>query len=228
MSRALTNARREELILAGMPLARALARRYARRGEPLDDLEQAAMVGLIKAVDAFDPSRGVDLRSFATPTILGEVRRHFRDRTWSMRVPRGVKEDHARVSSVSSSLTQTMGRAPTIAEIASAADLNEEAVLDAIAAHTAYRPDSLSWPGDEDGDDMDVAVIDGGYAQAETRAQLAEGLASLAPRERLIIHLRFDRGMVQSEIAEIVGVSQMHVSRLISRALDQLRRDIAP
>lgn len=219
---------RDAMIVAGMPLARALARRYEHRGEPLDDLEQAAMIGLIKAVDGFDPQRGGDFRSFATPTILGEVRRHFRDRTWSMRVPRGVKENHARVVAVTAALTQTLGRAPTVAEIADDCGLPEEAVLDAVGAHTAYRPDSLSWAGpDDEGDEIDIAVSDAGYRQAEARADLCGPLATLAPRERLIIHLRFHRGLAQSEIASIVGVSQMHVSRLIARSLDQMREAAA-
>lgn len=215
---------RDAMIVAGMPLARALARRYEHRGEPLDDLEQAAMIGLIKAVDGFDPALGGDFRSFATPTILGEIRRHFRDRTWSMRVPRGVKENHARVVAVTGELTQALGRAPTVAEIAGDCDLSEEAVLDAVGAHTAYRPDSLSWTGpDDDADEVDIAVADPGYRQAEARADLSGPLAALAPRERLIIHLRFHRGLAQSEIAAIVGVSQMHVSRLIARSLERMR-----
>jgi RNA polymerase sigma-B factor len=217
---------REALIVEHLPLARALARRYANRGEAIEDLEQVAVVGLINAVDRFDPSRGTDLRSFATPTILGELRRHFRDRAWAVRVPRGLKDDYARVSSAIETLTGRLGRTPSVRDIAAETSLTDEQVLDAIAAHGAYRPQSLSrvpWAEDEAGP-ADIAIEETGYEMAEGRSVLARGLRHLSARERVILHLRFEEGLIQSEIGKKLSISQMHVSRLISRALDTLRR----
>lgn len=217
---------REAAIVAHVGLARALARRYANRGEPLDDLEQVAMVGLINAVDRFDPSKGAEFRSFAAPTILGELRRHFRDRAWAMRVPRGLKDDYARVTAAVEALTARLGRTPGVAEIAAEAGIGDEQVLDAIAAHGAYRPQSLSAPppGDEEGVPTDVATEEEGYARVEGRAVLAQGLRHLPARERVILHLRFEEGLSQSDIGRRLGISQMHVSRLLARALATLRR----
>jgi RNA polymerase sigma-B factor len=218
--------RREALIIEHQQLARALARRYANRGEPVDDLEQVAMIGLIKAVDRFDTGKGADFHAFATPTIVGEIRRHFRDKTWPIHVPRGLKDDHFAVSSATTALTNRLGRSPTISELAAEASLTDDRVLDALAAHSAYRPNSLSQsPGaDEDDTDVEIPVEEIGYHIAEGRTAVHEGLARLPARERLILHLRFDQGMIQSDIAKIVGVSQMHVSRLIARALETVRR----
>ena len=217
---------REALILEHLPLVRALARRYADRGEPLDDLIQVGTLGLIKAVDRFDPAKGTDFRSFAAPTVLGEIRRHFRDRTWTMKVPRGLKDDYATVNAAVARLSASLGRTPTVGEIAEACEVTTERVLDALEAHSAYRPRSLSQPlrpGDEDSA-PDVACDEPGYGLAEDRSLVAEGLRALAPRERVILHLRFEKGLLQSEIAERVGISQMHVSRLIARSLETLRR----
>jgi RNA polymerase sigma-B factor len=217
---------REAVIVEHLGLARALARRYANRGEPLDDLEQVAIVGLINAVDRFDPAKGSEFRSFAAPTILGELRRHFRDRAWAMRVPRGLKDDYARVTTAVETLTARLGRTPGVAEIAEEAHLSEEQVLDAIAAHGAYRPQSLSatpWTEDE-GSATDIATEEPGYERAEGRTVLQRGMRHLPPRERVILHLRFEEGLIQSEIAERLDISQMHVSRLISRSLETLRR----
>lgn len=210
-----------------LPLAKALARRYANRGEPLEDLEQVAFIGLINAVDRFDPSRGTDFRSFATPTILGEVRRHFRDRAWAIRVPRGIKDDYAKVVAATEELTTRHGRTPGIAEIAEATSLTDEQVLDAIAARGAFRPGSLSSSpkGEDEEFEVEIPVEDGGFAQAEGRLMLEHGLRRLPARERVILHLRFEKGLIQSEIAQQMGISQMHVSRLISRAIDTLRRE---
>jgi RNA polymerase sigma-B factor len=218
--------RRDETIREHLPLARALARRYANRGEPVEDLEQVAVIGLINAVDRFDPSRGSDLRSFAAPTILGEIRRHFRDKAWAIRVPRGVKDDYAKVVSATEELTTRFGRTPSVMEIAAETQLNEEQVLDAIAARGAFRPQSLSATpvGDEETFEVEIPDEETGFEQAEGRTILARGLKELPPRERVILHLRFEQGLIQSEIAEQLGISQMHVSRLISRALDNLRR----
>jgi len=216
---------RERLIMEHLPLVRGLARRYAERGEPLDDLVQVGTIGLIKAIDRFDPSRGFKLASFATPTILGEIRRHFRDRSWTVRVPRGIQEARAKIAHAVDDLSATEGRSPSVREIAEAADLSMDDVLDALAAGSAQRPAPLASPGGEGDEDEGIAVgvEDAGYERAEARATLDAGLAALPARERVILHLRFEEGLTQSQIAARVGVSQMHVSRLIRRALDALR-----
>ena len=221
----LSDAERERLIMEHLPLVRGLARRYAERGEPLDDLVQVGTIGLIKAIDRFDPSRGYKLASFATPTILGEIRRHFRDRSWTVRVPRGIQEARARIAHAVDDLSASEGRSPSVREIADAADLSVEDVLDALAAGSAQRPAPLSSPGRDGDEDEGIAVglEDPGFEQAEARATLDAGLAGLPARERVILHLRFEEGLTQSEIATQVGVSQMHVSRLIRRALERLR-----
>jgi RNA polymerase sigma-B factor len=218
--------RREELILEHLPLVRALARRYADRGEPFDDLVQVGTIGLIKAVDRFDPGRGVDFRSFAAPTVLGEIRRHFRDGTWTMKVPRGLKDDYAEVSAAVTRLSASLGRTPTVAEIAAECGMAEDGVLDALSAHTAYRPRSLSAPSrpDEEGSVREVPSEEGGYSHAEDRMLLADCMRALPARERVILHLRFEKGLLQSEIAARLGISQMHVSRLLARSIETLRR----
>jgi len=221
----LSSAERERLIMEHLPLVRGLARRYAERGEPLDDLVQVGTIGLIKAIDRFDPTRGYKLASFATPTILGEIRRHFRDRSWTVRVPRGIQEARAQIAHAVDDLSARNGRSPSVREIADAADLSMDDVLDALAAGSAQRPAPLSSPGGEGEEEEGVAVgvDEAGYEQAEARATLTAGLADLPARERVILHLRFEEGLTQSQIAAKVGVSQMHVSRLIRRALEALR-----
>jgi RNA polymerase sigma-B factor len=221
----LSSAERERLIMEHLPLVRGLARRYAERGEPLDDLVQVGTIGLIKAIDRFDPTRGYKLASFATPTILGEIRRHFRDRSWTVRVPRGIQEARAQIAHAVDDLSARNGRSPSVREIAEAADLSMDDVLDALAAGSAQRPAPLSSPGGEGEEEEGIAVgvDEAGYEQAEARATLTAGLADLPARERVILHLRFEEGLTQSQIAAKVGVSQMHVSRLIRRALETLR-----
>ena len=224
----LRGAERERLILAHLPLVRSLARRYANRGEPLDDLVQVGTVGLIKAIDRFDPERGSELAAFAAPTILGEIRRHFRDRAWSVHVPRRLKEGHAAVTRAVEDLTGRLGRSPSVAEIAAETGLDQEEVLDATAAGEAFRPLSLSAPrpgGDDASDLLDPGAPDEGYEVADGRAVLSRGMRMLPARERVILHLRFAEGLTQSEIAARVGISQMHVSRLIRRALERLRQE---
>jgi len=225
-ARTLSAAERERMIVEHLPLVRGLARRYADRGEPLDDLVQVGTIGLIKAIDRFEPERGFKLASFATPTILGEIRRHFRDRSWTVRVPRGIQEARAQISHAVSELSAENGRSPSVREIAESTGLSMEDVLEALAAGSAQRPAPLASPGGADGDDevgISVGIEDTGYAQAEARATLDSGLSALPARERVILHLRFEEGMTQSQIAERIGVSQMHVSRLIRRALEALR-----
>jgi RNA polymerase sigma-B factor len=224
-SQPLSDAERERLIMEHLPLVRGLARRYAERGEPLDDLVQVGTIGLIKAIDRFDPARGYKLASFATPTILGEIRRHFRDRSWTVRVPRGIQEARAQIAQAVDDVAAREGRSPSVREIAEEADLSVEDVLEALAAGSAQRPAPLASPGREGDEDegISVGLEDPGFEQAEARATLDAGLAELPARERVILHLRFEEGLTQSQIAEQVGVSQMHVSRLIRRALEQLR-----
>ncbi|MBJ7454709.1 MAG: SigB/SigF/SigG family RNA polymerase sigma factor [Thermoleophilia bacterium] len=223
--RTIDAAERERLIMQHLPLVRGLARRYADRGEPLDDLVQVGTIGLIKAIDRFEPERGFKLASFATPTILGEIRRHFRDRSWTIRVPRGMQEARAQISHAVTVLSAENGRSPTVREIAESTGLSMDDVLDALAAGSAQRPGPLAAPGSEGEEDAGavVGVEERGYEQAEARATLDAGLSELPARERVILHLRFEEGLTQSQIAERVGVSQMHVSRLIRRALDSLR-----
>ena len=219
-------AERERLIVEHLPLVRGLARRYADRGEPLDDLVQVGTIGLIKAIDRFEPERGFKLASFATPTILGEIRRHFRDRSWTIRVPRGLQEARAQISHAVTELSAENGRSPTVREIAGYTRLSMDEVLDALAAGSAQRPGPLAGPGSEGEEDAGavVGVEEHGYEQAEARVTLGAGLAALPARERVILHMRFEEGLTQSQIAERVGVSQMHVSRLIRRALESLRQ----
>lgn len=220
---------RAELIEEYMPLVRSLARRFAGRGEQLDDLVQVGSIGLIKAVDRYDPNRGAELASYAVPTIIGEIRRHFRDRVWPVSVPRGLKERSYRVSVALDELTSDLGRSPTIAELAAAAELDEEQVLEALEAGSAYSTRSLSAPREGDDEAFSeadrleaLASDDHAYEVAEDRAVLAAGFQALDERERRIIHLRFFEGLTQSQIASEVGISQMHVSRLIRKALETL------
>lgn len=211
-----------------MPLVTALARRYANRGEPLDDLIQVGTIGLIKAIDRFDPERGTALASFATPTILGEIRRHFRDRTWTVHVPRGIQDRHGVVNRTIDEMTSRLRRSPSVQDVADELGLSTDEVLDAMAAGAAYQPLSLSRPQGSDGDDdpIDVSVEEEGFEWAEGRAAVGSALGQLPMREQRIVHLRFVDGLTQSEIAEQIGISQMHVSRLLAKALATLRERI--
>ena len=217
---------RTELVTAHIGLAEYLARRFTNRGEPLDDLVQVASLGLLKAVDRFDPERGLEFSTYATPTIVGELKRHFRDKGWAVRVPRRVQELHLRLGTVVSTLSQELGRSPTIGEIAQAASVSEEDVLEAIEAGHAYRFTSLDAPSGAD-EEGTLASQLGGTDQAlvdsEHRVALSPLIARFPPRERTILHLRFFEGLTQSEIASRLGISQMHVSRLLARSLAQLR-----
>jgi RNA polymerase sigma-B factor len=218
------SAERERLILDHVGFVEALARRYADRGEPVEDLTQVGMVALVGAADRFDASRGVDFRSFAAPTVLGEIRRYFRDKAWAVRVPRGLKDDWAQVNAAADELVGRLGRSPSAGEIAEETGMGLDRVLDALGARSAYRPRSLTRLSDEEEvGDVDLPIVDDGYDMVEERLALADGLRHLPPRERVILHLRFEHGMYQSEIAARLGISQMHVSRLISRALETLR-----
>jgi RNA polymerase sigma-B factor len=216
----------EALVERFLPLARQLARRYARSNEPLDDLVQVASLGLLKAIDRFDPTRSTAFSSFAVPTILGELKRHFRDRGWSLRVPRDLQELAVRVERVADDLGSELGRAPTSDEIARRIGVRTEQVLDAREAAFAYRAVSLDRPRDdsETGDDLidAIGVEDPGYHLADDAATV-EGLMSvLSDREREILRLRFAEDLTQSEIGARVGLSQMHVSRVIRHAVARL------
>ena len=217
------SADRERLILDHVGFVEALARRYADRGEPLEDLIQVGMVALVGAADRFDPARGVDFRSFAAPTVLGEIRRYFRDKAWAVRVPRGLKDDWATVNAAAETLTGRLGSSPSPAAIAEETGLDIDRVIDALGARSAYRPRSLARAPDDEVGDLELPTAEDGYGLVEERMALADGLRNLPPRERVILHLRFEHGMYQAEIAARLGISQMHVSRLISRALDTLR-----
>jgi RNA polymerase sigma-B factor len=218
---------RDEVAARMMPLARSLARRYANKGEPLEDLEQVACLGLIKAIDRFDLSRDVRFATYAVPTIAGELKRHFRDRGWMLRVPREVQELSGKLGVVRERLVCDLARSPTVTELARATGADEDRVLEALAAAQAYRTLSLDQPfQDGTGPLETIGGDDLGFEQAEARAMLADGLDELAPREREIVRLRFFEGLTQREIAEQVGLSQMHVSRLIRRTVAQLRERI--
>jgi RNA polymerase sigma-B factor len=223
---------REQLIERYLSLVRSLARRYAYRGEQLDDLVQIGAIGLIKAIDRFDLERGVELTTYATPNIIGEIKRHFRDKGWSVRVPRGLQELNVQISKLVEQLTVQLGRSPTIAELAEAAGVEEENVLEALESGRAYSSVSLSPGGasDEEGelDPLEsLGTEEHEYEISEDRAVLAPGFKVLDERERRILHLRFFSGLTQSQIAEQIGISQMHVSRLIRRSLQKIREEIA-
>jgi len=222
---------RAKAIEAWLPLANHLAHRYSGRGEPTDDLIQTAAVGLIKAIDKYDPTRGVDFAGYAIPTIIGELKRHFRDRTWDIRVPRRLQELRLAISEANSSLLQTLGRSPTVTDIATHLNLTEEEILEGLEGARAYNAVSLSTPtGDgeratELGDML--GSDDNEYELAELRVALGPALATLDPREQKILTLRFYGNLTQSQIAEQIGVSQMHISRLLTRALTKLRGQLA-
>jgi RNA polymerase sigma-B factor len=227
---------RDELVRGYLPVAQHIARRFAHRGEPLDDLTQVATVGLINAIDRFAPDKGSDFFSFAVPTISGEVRRHFRDLGWSMRVPRRLKDLHVSLNGAVSDLSQRLGRAPKPTEIAEYLGMPVADVLEGLEAADAYRSSSLdemlsSEQGSATVGEL-VGEADAELDRVDTRQALRPVLAELGERERTIVMLRFFGNMTQTQIAEKVGISQMHVSRLLAQTLDRLRsrldQDSAP
>jgi RNA polymerase sigma-B factor len=226
-------AAREQLIEQYMSLVRSLARRYSYRGEQLEDLVQIGAIGLIKAIDRFDVNRGVELTTYATPNIIGEIKRHFRDRGWAVRVPRGLQELNIQLSRVIEELTVQNGRSPTIPELAKAASVTDEEVLEALESGRAYSSLSLSAGSGGNDDDRELDPLESlgaeehQYEVSEDRAVLEPGFRVLDERERKILHLRFFEGLTQSQIAQQVGISQMHVSRLIRRSLEKIRDEIA-
>ncbi len=222
---------REVLVERYLPLARRLARRYQHTDEPIEDLVQVASIGLLKAVDRFDCSRDVMFSSYAVPTILGELKRHFRDRTWSVRVPRDLQELALRVDQTVTRLSLGRRRSPSVAEIAEAVDVSDEQVLEAMEAMGAYRTTSLDSPRstrDEETESVaeGLGVPDLGFERAEERATLEPLMSRISARERTVLRLRFGQDLTQAEIGERIGVSQMQVSRLIRQALTRLRAGV--
>ncbi|MFI9502862.1 RNA polymerase sigma factor SigF [Nocardia sp. NPDC052566] len=218
---------RAELINRCIPLADHIARKFSGRGEPFDDLTQVARVGLVHAVDRFDVERGSNFLSFAVPTIMGEVRRYFRDNTWAMRVPRRVKETHLRIGAAIDSLSQSLGRSPTAKEIAAELDVDPDEVTQAVIAGNAYQPTSID--AASVGRDTDASLLDtlgeeeSQFDRVEEYVAIRPLLAGLPERERRILTMRFFESMTQTQIATQMGISQMHVSRILSKTLARLR-----
>jgi RNA polymerase sigma-B factor len=225
-------AARDELLERYAPLARNLARRYNNTSEPFEDLYQVAQLGLVKAAERFDPERGFPFQAFAIPTILGELRRHFRNCSWAVHVPRGVQERALEVRDVERMLSDEHGRAPTVQELAQFMELSTEEVLDAMQALRGYGTISLdaprgSEPGDEDGSFVEtLGEDDGRFELIELRTSLTEAVASLEPRQREMLRLRYFEELTQTQIAEKIGVSQMQVSRLLRRIIGDLRATV--
>ena len=216
---------RTKLIESHLGLVEYLARRFSGRGEPLDDLIQVATIGLVKAVDRFDPQREVEFSTYATPTIVGELKRHFRDKGWAVRVPRRLQELNLRLGGVIGQLSQDLQRSPTVAEIAVASEASQEEVLEALDSAHAYSLISLDAAASEEGLSYheQIGSEDEALEALEDRVSVGPLLRQLPPRERHMLHLRFFKGMTQSEIAQELGISQMHVSRLLAKTLATLR-----
>ena len=217
----------EAVLERHLPLVRALASRYAGRGEPIDDLVQVGSIGLVLALKRFDTARGVPFKSFAIPTIVGEIRRHFRDRAWALHVPRGLKELSLRVTRTAEQLTAELGRSPTVAELARAINVGEDEIVDALDIANAYSTRSIHETQFDDGEDDSyreaLGQTDPGFVEVEESAVVEAGLAALDARSRRIVELRFFDGRTQSEIAAELGISQMHVSRLLRQSLELMR-----
>jgi RNA polymerase sigma-B factor len=218
-----SQALRAELVEAHMGLARQVARRFSNRGEALDDLIQVATMALLKALDRYDPERGVKFSTYATSSMTGELKRHFRDHAWAIRVPRSLQELHLSTNEAVETLRQQYGRSPTVQEIAAYLGERDEEVLLAIEAGRAYRINSLDAPAPGDDRSIELGADDPEFDGADGRHDLSPLLSRLPKRERRILHLRFAEGLTQSEIADRIGLSQMHVSRLLSRSLAELR-----
>jgi RNA polymerase sigma-B factor len=217
---------REQAVRSYLPLARSLAHRYWHSGEPMEDLEQVACVGLLNAIDRFDPDLGTRFSSFAVPTILGELRQHFRDHTWALRPPRRLQELSVRIEHARDDLVPSLGRQPTVAELSDRLDAAQEVILQALEIVVARRTVPLDGPCSDDGEgpqEPRSGRDDDGYARAEDRAQLVSLLSALSPQDAEIVLLRFHDELTQDAIAQRVGVSQMHVSRVLRRSLVRMR-----
>jgi RNA polymerase sigma-B factor len=221
---------RDDLVRLHLPLVEHLTRRFLNRGEHYDDLLQVGTIGLIKAIDRFDSDRGVEFSTYATPTIIGEIKRYFRDKGWAIRVPRRLQELRMQIGTASAELTQSLGRSPTPRELADRVGCSVEEIVEGIESSNAYS--TLSLDATDDSDDGSASMLDAlgvddvNLAHVEIRESLKPLLDRLAPREKKILLLRFFRNMTQSQIAEEIGVSQMHVSRLLNRTLEQLRASL--
>src|SRR6476659_4141509 len=219
---------RDALVSMHLPLVDHCARRFRNRGEPFEDLVQVGTIGLIKSIDRFDLERGVEFSTYATPTIIGEIKRYFRDKGWAIRVPRRLQELRMQIGATTADLTQTLGRSPTPRELAEAIGCSVEEIVEGIESGNAYSTLSLD-ASDDGGDEGGVSMLDmmglddEELEQIEIRETIKPLLEALPPREKRILLLRFFKNKTQSEIAAEIGVSQMHVSRLLSRTLDQLR-----
>jgi RNA polymerase sigma-B factor len=221
---------RHELVELHLPLVEYLARRFRNRGEQYDDLVQVATIGLIKSVDRFDLERGVEFSTYATPTIVGEIKRHFRDKGWAIRVPRRLQELKLALTRATAELSQDLGRAPTVAELARHLGRSEEEILEGLESANAYAAVSLDAPDGDEGEGASVSDTIGEYDEALDRLEYREALRplldKLPPREKRILMLRFFGSLTQSQIAAELGISQMHVSRLLARTLAQLREGL--
>ncbi|MEP6815545.1 MAG: RNA polymerase sigma factor SigF [Marmoricola sp.] len=221
---------REALVHLHLPLVEHCARRFRNRGEPFDDLLQVGTIGLLKSIDRFDPERGVEFSTYATPTIIGEIKRHFRDKGWAIRVPRRLQELRMLIGNATAELSQGLGRAPTPREIAEKIGVSPEEVMEGLESANAYSTLSLD-AGDSSGEGgpsmLDaIGAEDVNLEHVEIRESIKPLLERLPTREKQILLLRFFRGMTQSQIAAEIGVSQMHVSRLLTRTLEQLRESL--
>jgi RNA polymerase sigma-B factor len=219
---------RDELVTEHIDLARRLAHRFANRGEPYDDLVQVGSIALIKAVDRFDPDRGVEFTTYATGTVIGELKRHFRDKGWAVRAPRRIQELYLELGHTIDALSQELGRPPTVPELADTIGVSQDAILEAIEAGQGYRSSSIDAPGQRDETLADrLGSDDAGVAVVDERSVLAPALAALPERQQEVVRLRFVDGLTQSEIASRVGISQMHVSRLLAQSLARIRENLA-
>jgi RNA polymerase sigma-B factor len=229
-SDAVRTSARDSLVHLHLPLVEHCARRFRNRGEPLEDLVQVGTIGLIKSIDRFDSDRGVEFSTYATPTIIGEVKRYFRDKGWAIRVPRRLQELRMQIGSATAELTQSLGRSPTPRELAEAIGCSVEEIVEGIESSNAYS--TLSLDASDDGEDGTATMLDAigiddeGLEHVEIRESIKPLLDRLQPREKKILLLRFFKNMTQSQIAEEIGVSQMHVSRLLNRTLEQLRTSL--
>lgn len=224
---------REQLVMSHMNLVRFLANKFKNRGEPLDDLMQVGYLGLLKAIDRFDPERGLEFTTYATPTILGEIKRHFRDKGWSVRVPRRLQELSAKVNQATDALTTQLQRSPSIDEIAEYLDASVDEVLEAMESSSAYSSVPLEGGGSGEDDEAPsvidhYATEDPDLAASDDRIVLQEAIADFSPREQDVVRMRFEEGLTQVEIAERLGISQVQVSRLLRRTLRRIQDKIDP